>query len=118
MHPRQPLLVGRQLREGCPPVPGYQAIGLLKGGDFKHSLQQGYRQHFGIAEVGLGMGRTSPVGQPGLGFEPLVHKAVEFGHLLVYAACHRSSVLGGRFKDGASILHHYWTGDLAFSTQD
>jgi hypothetical protein len=58
VHPRQPLFVRGQMGKGGVPVLRDQPIGLFERGDFKHPLQQGNRQHFGVAKLRLGVGRV------------------------------------------------------------
>src|SRR5262249_49131871 len=94
MQPGQPLVVGRQGREGCAPVLGDQAIGLFERGHFQNPLQQRDAQHFGIAKLGLRMGRAAPVSQRRTGFEELIDKTIDFSHLVLYAGPHRSSSSG------------------------
>ena len=104
VQPRQPLFVGRHVRKGCPPILHHQPIGLLESGHLQDALQQRNRQDFGVAEVGLGVGRVPPLGHNGLGFQEFVHKAVDPEHSVVYAIRHRSSSSGRRIKGCASIL--------------
>jgi hypothetical protein len=60
--PRQPLFVGGQLGKGRPPVLRPQPLRLVERGAFTHPLPQGTRQHCGIAELGLGVRRVTPMG--------------------------------------------------------
>jgi hypothetical protein len=62
VHPRQPVLVGGQLRKGRPLGLRPQPRRLVECGDFTHPLHQGNRQHFGVAELGLGVRRVMPRG--------------------------------------------------------
>ena len=68
VNPREPLFVRTQRRKGRLLVLGDQSIGLFEGGDFQDALHQRNRQHFGITEARLGMGRVPPVSQLGMGF--------------------------------------------------
>src|SRR5712691_4081977 len=119
VHPRHPLLVRGQMGKCRPPVLRHQSIRLFERGDFKTPLQQGHRQHFGIAELGLGVRRVTPVGQARMGFQEFVHKTIEFDHLMLYADTHRSSPSGkqnqrSRFDSTFSQR----VDDLPLSTQD
>ena len=119
VHARHPLLVGGQLGKGGPPVLGDQPIGLFERGNFKGPLQQGNRQHFGIAEVRLGVRRATPLGEAGMGFQEVVYHTIEFGHLMLYARLHRSSPSGeqsqrSRFDSTLPLR----IDDLVLSTRD
>ena len=119
MHARQPLLVGGQVGKGRAPVVGHQPIGLLERGHFQNPLQQGNRQHFGIAESRLGVGRATPARPGGMGFEELIDEVVDLGHVVVYAVHHKVVVL----QRESQRLHFDSTppggiDDLTASTQD
>ena len=94
MQAGHPLVVDRQGWKGRPPVLGDQAIRLFEGGDLKDPLHQREGQHFGVTELGLGMRRTAPVRQARMRFQEIVHKTIDFGHLMLYAGTHRSSPSG------------------------
>ncbi len=118
MQSGNPLLVSRQGRKGTPPIAGHQAIGLLQSSDLKHPLEQGNRQDLGTAEVGLRMGRATPAGQRGVSFPECVDKAVDLGHVVVYAAGHRSSSSEENQRSRFDSTPPSWIDDLAVSTQD
>src|SRR6266581_421608 len=118
MQAADPLFVRGQLGESCPPILRHQAIGLLEGGHFEDASQQGHGQHFSVAELRLGVGRPTPLGQARMAFAELIDKAVDRGHVVVYALHHRASVLRGGIKGDASILYLRWTDALTVSTQD
>jgi hypothetical protein len=104
VHPRQPLFVGGQMAKRGLPVLRHQPIGLFERGNFTYPLQQGNRQHFGIAKLRLGVRRVPPLSQLRVGFEEVVHNTIEFDHLMLYACTHRSSPPGNRIKARTSIL--------------
>src|ERR1700737_4673457 len=118
VQPCHPLLICWQVRKGAPPISCYQAIGLLQCGDRKHPLEQSNRHHFGVAELGLGMGRATPASQRWVGFQEFIDKAVDLDHVVVYATMHRSSSSGKNQRSRFDSTPPSWIDDLAVSTQD
>jgi hypothetical protein len=119
VHPRQPLFVGGELRKCRPPVLRLQPIRLFERGDFKHPLQQGNRQHFGITELRVGVRRVPPVGQARRGFQEFVHKTIAFDYLMLHARTPRPSFYGTqnqRSRFDSTLPRRI--NDLALSTQD
>src|SRR5215216_1540390 len=96
MQAPQPFCVRRQARESALEVIGYQTIGLLEGGDLKRALHQRDGQNFRVGKARRMVGRTPPPGAVRMSFQVVVNKAVDFGHLMLYALGHRSPSFGRR----------------------
>src|SRR5205085_9359656 len=96
MQAPQPFRVREQARESALEVIGYQTIGLLESGDLKRALQQRNGQDFRVSKAWHRMGRTPPSGAMWMSLQVVVNKAVDFGHLMLYALGHRSSSFGRR----------------------
>ena len=96
MQAPQPLGVRGQARESALEVIGYQTIGLLESGNLKRALQKRHGQNFRVGKARHRMGGTPPAGAMRMSFQVIVNKAVDFGHLMLYALGHRSSSFGRR----------------------
>jgi len=86
MKPRQPLFVRDQMREGCAPVLTHQQVSFLQCGATERALQQSNSQDLGVRKGWLRVRRTSLACAPRVGFEIIINKAVDFNHLMLYAA--------------------------------
>jgi hypothetical protein len=93
---RQPLLVSDQMRESRGVITSQQEVSLLQRGDAKAALHQRDGDDLGIREGGRFVGRTPPLCQPRVGFQVVINEAVDFRHLVLYAAHGSLSSGGGR----------------------
>ena len=96
VQPLHPLLVGAEAREGRPPVPPHQLVSFLERRAAESVLQQGDGDDFRIGEAGPAVRRTPPARPRGVGLEVVINEAVDFGHLMLYAAHWSFSSVGGR----------------------
>src|ERR1700749_111016 len=106
----QTLFVGDKMRESPRPVGAHQQVSFLERGATERALQQSDRENLGIGKNRLRMGRTSPASPARMSFEIIINKAVDFGHLMLYAAQGRCPPAG---VDKVSQLHstHLLGGD-------
>lgn len=109
MQAAQPLAVARQLREGSGQVTVGLAVGLFERWHAKRGLQKADGDHLGIGEGRVVVVARSPVGEPGVRFEEVVHEAVQAGGLvedrgIEYIGVHRVGAFE-RVRDEVWRLH-------------